>query len=75
MIIPMEDGSQMYLQQTLSDPGAWLIKDEEKQTVGFLMTYVDDLLIMGPQSVVQCTLDAIERQWECSPADRWKDET
>ena len=40
--------------------------DDEAYTEGYVVVYVDDLLITGPQEVVKGCMQRIRSQWECS---------
>ena len=42
------------------------IDDEEAKTEGYVVVYVDDLLIVGSSTTVQEGLNRIRSQWECS---------
>ena len=44
--------------------------DEDAETsAGILVTYVDDLLALGPQDVVAGALACVRAKWECSPEE------
>ena len=44
--------------------------DEDSGTsVGLLVTYVDDLLALGPREVVSGALACVRAKWECSPEE------
>ena len=39
---------------------------EEGETSGFALSYVDDFIVMGPQSVAQAVLTKLASTWRCS---------
>ena len=50
-----------------------LVNEELETAAGFLVTYVDDLLCLGPREVVEGGLSCIRGKWDCSP-EEWVDE-
>ena len=68
-----EEGGKIYrLLQLQSEPNLWKIldesvmKDEEAEMSGLLMTYVDDLFVVGRTSLVSATLNSIRSTWRTS---------
>ena len=45
---------------------AKVVDDNEIQTEGYVVVYVDDLLVVGSDDVVRACLGRIRSQWECS---------
>ena len=67
------EGGKVYrLFQLQSEPNLWKIveqdeiKKEEMTASGLLMTYVDDLFIVGSESLVSSTLEAVKKVWKTS---------
>ena len=60
--------------QMISEPNLWKIQElcedtEEKPLRGLLMTYVDDMLLVGESLVVQKAMEAIRNRWSTSEPD------
>ena len=59
-----------------SEPNLWKIEEEEdlfdtrRELHGLVMSYVDDLFITGPWSVVGSVLDVVRKTWTTSEPDR-----
>ncbi|CAE7357873.1 unnamed protein product, partial [Symbiodinium sp. CCMP2456] len=56
------------LQQLISDDQVWKIvraSSPEKEPLGYLMVYIDDLLITGLDPVVKSFFSWVEAKWEC----------
>eukprot|EP00434_Breviolum_minutum_P006947 symbB.v1.2.006133.t1/scaffold365.1/size219215/8 len=72
MRIEEEGGKTYRLLQLQSEPNLWKIleervmKDEEAEMSGLLMTYVDDLFVVGRTSLVSATLNSIRSTWRTS---------
>ena len=49
------------------------VDDDMESAAGFLVTYVDDLLCLGPRDVVEGGLSCIRGKWDCSP-EEWVDD-
>ena len=65
--------TQLILQPLESEPNLWMIREqqgdleEESAIHGMLMTYVDDIFIVGEIPVVKETLKIIQETWTTSP--------
>ena len=65
----MED--DIYKLEKTPERNVWRIKkkvadSEGDRPLGFLLTYVDDMLILGGDQLVKSTAEAIGRRWQCS---------
>lgn len=68
------EGSQkkFRLFQLDSEPNLWRISQYHEEHYvetpieGFVMTYVDDMIVVGTEKVVHGTLEAIQRKWKTS---------
>eukprot|EP00434_Breviolum_minutum_P025704 symbB.v1.2.022715.t1/scaffold2026.1/size92022/4 len=65
----MEDDT--YKLEKTPERNVWRIKkkvadSEGDRPLGFLLTYVDDMLILGGDQLVKSTAEAIGRRWQCS---------
>ena len=55
------------LQQCLSDPNVWVIKDQNSRaTIGIITCYVDDLMVIGSRTERDSFLAFLKTVWECS---------
>jgi hypothetical protein len=54
------------LKQTVSDSCVWLIHSEKKLMLGWIVTYVDDILAVAVGETGNHVLRAIKAQWKCS---------
>ena len=68
---------KLVLNQLISEPNLWRIEEEEEKggsqpgkLRGLLMTYVDDMLVVGQDQVVSKTMEAIQLKWKTSTPDR-----
>ena len=59
------------LKKLRSDPNTWHIlkKGEEEESKGFLLTYVDDILVATAAEIGEATMKAIDQTWKCSPEE------
>ena len=68
--IKLESGGVIVLRQMVSEPGMWMIVEEDSQgneiIRGVMLIYVDDLLICGDQDAVNLVTQCIEQTWEVS---------
>ena len=55
------------LQSSMTEDGE--VDDESETSVGFVVTYVDDLLALGPREVVAGALKCVREKWDCSPEE------
>lgn len=57
----------------LNDPNLWQIVSRVgsggTEVVGYLAVYVDDMLIIAPEDVIQHTAEHIQSQWRTSPLE------
>eukprot|EP00435_Cladocopium_sp_Y103_P023749 s2087_g5.t1 len=55
-------------QQASEENNMWLIKEVggDGSPCGYLATYVDDMLMVGPQPLLQALMTTIGNKWECS---------
>ena len=64
-----EDGKMMEckLQPLVSDSQVWKILDsnDEKNVKGYLLVYVDDVLIVGEPTAIQACYRWFADRWEC----------
>ena len=72
--------THLILQPLESEPNLWMIRerrgeDEQSDSVihGMLMTYVDDIFIVGVEAVVKEVLSSIQRTWTTSPPEEVSD--
>lgn len=45
--------------------GRYASRWEHKQQLGYVLAYVDDMMVVGPTELIETTLDAIHTIWEC----------
>jgi hypothetical protein len=64
------EGQEYHLTQCLSDLNAWKVCKADGSTVGLVLCYVDDLLVMAEPGVVPGIHKAVQSKWEVSP---WED--
>jgi len=63
------------LHQLESEPNLWKIlqeggeEEEERRLKGLLMTYVDDICVVGDQETVNNTMEKIREKWKTSVPD------
>ena len=73
-------GGQRYRFSRSTEPNLWkilrtpiggdgLVDDELETSAGLLVTYVDDLLALGPREVVAGALACVRAKWDCSPEE------
>ena len=75
------------LQAPIGEDGK--VDDDSETSMGLLVTYVDDMLALGPRGVVSGALSCVRAKWKCSPEEwvtdsswmkfcgmelRWKDD-
>ena len=64
------DGGAQYSLTSTSESNLWSVvekrNDKSGKVVGHVVVYVDDMMVCGPDSVVQGCLDRIAREWSCS---------
>ena len=64
------DGGAHYSLTSTSESNLWSVvekrNDKSGKVVGHVVVYVDDMMVCGPDSVVQGCLDRIAREWSCS---------
>ena len=79
VIVEGEKKTHLSLSQLVSEPNLWKIEEKIPEDSGFqgprelyglLMTYVDDMLIVGSDQVVSKTMEAIQLKWKTSTPDR-----
>ena len=58
-------GEAITLKQTMSDSCVWLIQSD-KLHLGWLVTYVDDILAVSVGDTGKAVLKAVMKQWKCS---------
>ena len=63
--------NDIYKLEKTPERNVWRIKkkvadDGDGPPLGFLLTYVDDMLILGGDQLVKSTAGAIGRRWQCS---------
>ena len=69
---------QLRLKQLESEPNLWkIVKEDTEETesqpqplLGLLMTYVDDMLVVGSSSIVSAVMQNIREKWETSEPDQ-----
>lgn len=69
MAIKGEDGKELKCCRMRSGPGLWTIqevKNPEKEARGFLVTYVDDILVMTRSMEGAKWITEIKKEWETS---------
>ena len=63
----------MAFQPLVSDPNVWRIvkvtDDLEQSTLGLMLVYVDDLMLLGKLRLLQEALERVKREWELSPPE------
>ena len=59
-------GQVLVLHQAFADENLWKIK-LGKATVGFICCYVDDMMIIGEQSIVEVMAGHIKKEWDHGP--------
>ena len=55
----------LVLHQAFADENLWKIKLGET-TVGFICCYVDDMMIIGEQSIVEVMAGHIKKEWDAT---------
>ena len=64
------DGGAHYSLTSTSESNLWSVvekrNDKSGKVVGHVVVYVDDMMVCGPDSVVQGCLDRIAKEWSCS---------
>ena len=60
----IQNGEPCYLAPT-NESNLWLVK-KNRSTVGLMLVYVDDFLIVGEDETVHLAVRAIEAKWTCS---------
>ncbi|CAE7530637.1 GIP [Symbiodinium sp. CCMP2592] len=60
-------GRQMRLTQCEVEPNLWTIEDLYGQKFGFVIVYVDDILILSDRAHADALHSHITSQWECTP--------
>ena len=69
----MNGQEEVVFRPLVSDPNVWKIvirSDElEEEMKGVMLVYVDDLLILGEEGVVQGSLKRIKEEWDISPPE------
>ena len=63
--------NDIYKLEKTPERNVWRIKKkvadgEDDPPLGFLLTYVDDMLILGGDQLVKSTAEAIGKRWQCS---------
>ena len=66
VIVEDAQGHQFRLRQSTADGAVWSIVDSAGNVCGYVLTYVDDFLILGPSSVVSATRSALGGLWRTS---------
>ena len=77
-------GEMMYRFRQTTEPNIWRILaspldsagktiDDQEETTGFMVTYVDDILVAAPREIAESALGKIRTTWECSPVE-WTEE-
>ena len=66
-----QNGGAHYSLISTSESNLWSVVEKKNggksgKVVGQLVVYVDDMMVCGPDSVVQGCLDRIAREWSCS---------
>ena len=63
-----------YLKQLESESCIWLLKKpEDEEIYGALVTYVDDLLLLGKEELIVPWVKEIQKKWEVSEPERVKE--
>ena len=74
MKIPL-DGGWLTLEHMVTEPNLWRIlqnkpglfgDSQAEELVGLLLVYVDDLLTLGSDSILNTVIEAIRKKWEIS---------
>eukprot|EP00434_Breviolum_minutum_P009527 symbB.v1.2.008386.t2/scaffold525.1/size192214/11 len=62
-----EDGGEFALVET-AERHVWRVtqRNDPKAEHGYLLTYVDDMLVVGPKGKIQKVVELIQGRWECS---------
>lgn len=62
-----EDGAEFALVET-AERHVWRVtqRNDPKAEHGYLLTYVDDMLVVGPKGKIQKVVELIQGRWECS---------
>ena len=72
-------GRHIILKPSDADPDLWLVYDEqdkvheEEGLLGMIVTYVDDLLYLAEDSLIQAIHDWIVQEWPCSSLEWARD--
>eukprot|EP00439_Symbiodinium_sp_Y106_P031533 s6662_g3.t2 len=59
---------ELKLKQLVSDSQVWKVvrtDGENDDALGYLLVYVDDLMIMGPEGVMESFFGWLSNKWEC----------
>ena len=60
------EGNKYTLKRTICDSCVWTIEDADKNIVGWVITYVDDILAVAYERVGKAVIASIRKQWTCS---------
>ena len=69
------EGRNAILQPMESEPNLWKVMAKEEdlrerpETLGLVMTYVDDMFIVGGESVVRSVTETLRKCWKTSPPE------
>eukprot|EP00438_Fugacium_kawagutii_P024973 Skav217964 [mRNA] locus=scaffold3450:124613:131011:+ [translate_table: standard] len=72
MKIRREEGKgQLRLQQLISEPNLWRVEQDEDgpdpgALEGLVVVYVDDILVLGSEAVVEGVIKEVKKRWETS---------
>ena len=59
------NGGERHLEQS-AESNIWYILDKEDNIQGYVATYVDDIISVGPELEINAALQCVETLWKCS---------
>ena len=66
------DQGLISLKRMMCDENLWKLIHEDETCVGYVLVYVDDLLILANASIAHGFHSWVKERWECSDLDRAK---
>ena len=58
-----------HLKQSTVEPNLWKIKSEDGRTLGLVIVYVDDVMIISSKLEAEALYEWIKGMWECTPLE------
>ena len=58
-----------HLKQSTVEPNLWKIKSEDGRTLGLVIVYVDDVMIISSKLEAEALYEWVKGMWECTPLE------